>query len=147
MFIKQIGKHVKEGMEVVVQLFGIEYSGKVIHTDFHNPQDAGMILENENGERHLVPVNKNSAVSFVMEAEDEGEDDDGGGKIEYEDMGIEELKRLAENRKIPYRKSVKKRGLINTLKYYDENPEEIETTKASPLKKRKKKTTKRKSRH
>ena len=126
MFLRNLTKHLKEGMDVVVQMFGIEYEGKIISLDLGNPQDAGMLIENEDGTRHLIPVNVNSCISFVMEDEEETEEE---SYKTYDQMDIPELRKLCDDRGIDYGANSKRRGLVNLLKYGDEQKEKVEVKK------------------
>ncbi len=122
MFIRNLSRHLKEGMNVVIQMFGIEYSGKIISLDMGNPQDAGMILEDDSGTRHLIPINYNSCISFTIDEEEESEEEE--SYKTYDEMEIEELRGLCDDRKIKYNPNTKKRGIVNSLKYADEKKQE-----------------------
>lgn len=138
MFIRNLGRHLKEGMNVVVQMFGVEYSGKIISLDMGNPQDTGMIIEDDGGTRHLIPINHNSCISFTVDDEEEGEEEE--SYRTYGEMEIEELRVLCDERKIKYNVNTKRRGVANLLKYADERKQEkIDSRKRERMVKKKNK--------
>lgn len=136
MFIRNLSRHLKEGMDVVVQMFGVEYSGKIISLDMGNPQDTGMIIEDDSGTRHLIPINHNSCISFTIDEEEENEEEE--SYRTYGEMELVELRELCDDRKIKYNPNTKKRGIVNLLKYADEKKQErIDKRKKRLVKKKK----------
>jgi len=127
MFLRNLSRHLKEGMEVVVELHGIEYSGKIISLDMGNPQDAGMIIENKDGIRRLIPINQNACISFTVDSEEEEIEEE----KTYDEMEIPELRDLCSKRKIKFSKNFKKRALVNLLNYADRLKESRKKSKSA----------------
>ena len=119
-YIKQLSKHIHEGMDIVANFAGIEYSGKIVEKDFANLKDASLLLEDNEteGQFILLPVNEHLGITF---APDVAEEEEKKKRRTYSDMEVEELRELCKKRGVPFRKTSNRRGLINTLKYVDEH--------------------------